>query len=440
MSADMPFSSPSPDRGSSPRSWPLDQRLVAFSFIGCLIAFTDRVDISIAAVSMKAQFGWSEAQVGWVLSAFFLGYMPFLFVSGLLARRFGGRRVAGIAMIVWSSFTLLTPLAATVSLPTLIAVRIGMGMGEAGLFPAVYELFGGCIPAREQARAVSRFVSGVPLGTIVGLSASGWLIARYGWPMPFYFFGVAGLVWALLWFRCLRHIGPAASSPPDDSTNTLRLLRRLLLRGAVWAIVAAQFATNWTQHMLLSWLPSYFRDVQGISTAKTGLLSAAPWLAMAVATILCGSLSDRLSHRGISVSRVRKLILGVGLIGSALLLFVAGGARTPASASLLVTGATAAVGCAVCGFVPAILDIAPRHSGILVGFTNTLAQIPAFTGVFVTGWLVDRTGSYAAAFMLAGAISVAGTLIFTCFFSLRAVGEGSSLPIVPPPENLGRRE
>jgi MFS transporter, ACS family, hexuronate transporter len=108
---------------------------------------------------------------------------------------------------------------------------------------------------------------------------------------------------------------------------------------------------------------------------------------------------------------------------------------------MLVTGATAAVGCAVCGFVPAILDIAPRHSSILVGFTNTLAQIPAFTGVLVTGWLVDSTGSYSAAFMLAGAISVAGTLIFTFFLdSSRTIAERASRSILPPPENLGRRD
>jgi ACS family sodium-dependent inorganic phosphate cotransporter len=439
MRAEMPFLTTSADPRRSPRAWPLHQRLVAFSFVGCLIAFTDRVNISIAAVSMRAQFGWSETQVGWVLSAFFVGYMPFLFVSGLLARRFGGRRVAGIALIVWSVFTLLTPLAATVSVPMLIAIRIGMGMGEAGLFPAVYDLLGRWVPAHERASATAQFVSGVPLGTIVGLSASGWLIARYGWSMPFYFFGVAGLVWALLWFRYLRH-GHPPSSAPEDSIEPLQL-RSLLLRGAVWAIVAAQFATNWTQHMLLSWLPSYFRDVQGISTAKTGLLSAAPWLAMAVATILCGSLSDRMIRRGIGVSRVRNLMQGVGLLGSALLLYAAGGAHTPAAASLLVTGATAAVGCAVCGFVPAILDIAPRHSGILVGFTNTLAQIPAFTGVLVTGWLVDSTGSYLAAFMLAGAISVAGRFIFARFFdSSRITGERITPSTIPPPENLGRRE
>ena len=440
MGAKLLFLTASADRGRSPRAWPLHRRLVAFSFVGCLIAFTDRVNISIAAVSMRAQFGWSETQVGWVLSAFFFGYMPFLFVSGLLARRFGGRRVAGIALIVWSLFTLLTPLAATVSVPMLIAIRIGMGMGEAGLFPAVYDLLGRWIPAPERASAAAQFVSGVPLGTIVGLSASGWLIARYGWPMPFYFFGVAGLVWALLWFRYLRHVEHPPSSPQEDSIEPVHL-RPLLFRGAVWAIVAAQFATNWTQHMLLSWLPSYFRDVQGISIAKTGLLSAAPWLAMAVATILCGSLSDRMIRRGIRVSRVRKLMQGVGLLGSALLLYVAGDAHTPAAASMLVTGATAAVGCAVCGFVPAILDIAPRHSSILVGFTNTLAQIPAFTGVLVTGWLVDSTGSYSAAFMLAGAISVAGTLIFTCFLDFsRTLGEGTGLSILPPPENVGRRE
>lgn len=95
MGTESPFLTAAADREGSPGAWPLRQRLVAFSFVGSLIAFTDRVNISIAPVSMRAQFGGAETQFGWALSAFFIGYVPFLFVSGLLARRFGGRRVAG---------------------------------------------------------------------------------------------------------------------------------------------------------------------------------------------------------------------------------------------------------------------------------------------------------------------------------------------------------
>ena len=269
--------------------WPRRHVVVGLAFLGLVIAYTDRVNISVAAVAMKAYFGWSQTEKGMVLSAFFVGYMLCMFIAGLLATRFGGKRVVGGAVLVWSIFTLLTPLAATISLPTLIGARIAMGIGEAGLFPATYELFGRWVPMTERARATGRFVSGIPFGTLIGLTVSAWLVGRYGWPLPFYVFGIVGLLWMIIWFRQMKN------DPHDDSRvdaqerellETLRKahgpspqhvpLRRLLLRWPVLAVVTGQFASGWTLNVLLSWLPSYFRDVQSLSIGDAGLFSAAP--------------------------------------------------------------------------------------------------------------------------------------------------------------------
>jgi MFS family permease len=285
--------------------------LVALTFLGCVIAYTDRVNISVAAVAMKEHFGWTQSEKGLVLSSFFVGYMLCMFIAGVIATRVGGKRVAGVAVLVWSGFTLLTPLAAGISIPVLIAARVGMGMGEAGLFPATYELFGRWIPPVERARASSRFTSGIPLGTVIGLAASGWLVGRYGWPVPFYVFGLAGLLWMLLWFRQVENdpradarVGAAERGLIEsirvagDSTTEPVPWRRLLLSRPVLAIVISQFANAWTLYMLLSWLPSYFRDVQGLSIANSGLFSAGPWLAMAVPMNIGGSVSDRMIRGG----------------------------------------------------------------------------------------------------------------------------------------------
>ena len=75
-------------------------------------------------------------------------------------------------------------------------------------------------------------------------------------------------------------------------------LRELLLRWPVVALVAGQLASAWTLNLLLSWLPSYFRDVQGLSIANAGLLSAAPWLSMALAMNAGASISDRMIRNG----------------------------------------------------------------------------------------------------------------------------------------------
>ena len=196
-------------------------------------------------------------------------------------------------------------------------------------------------------------------------------------------------------------------------------LRRLLCRWPVFALVTGQFASAWTLYVLMSWLPSYFREVQGLDIANAGLFSAAPWLAMAVAINLAASLSDRMIRGGMNVTSVRKLMQCGGLIASAGFLLATRGAHTPAAALMLLIGATGALGVTWCGFAPGVLDIAPRHCGVMVGFTNTVGQIPGIVGVAVTGWLVDITGTYSAAFVLAAAISVTGALVFGSLFSAR---------------------
>lgn len=405
--------------------------VVALCSLAVFVAYTDRVNISVAAVAMKEQFGWTQTQKGFVLSSFFIGYITFMFASGVLATRYGGRRVLGLAVVAWSVFTLLTPPAAAWSMGALIAVRIAMGIGEAAVFPAAMEIYGRWVPLAERTRAVGWLMNGIPIGTIVGLAASGALVAGYGWPMPFYVFGALGLAWAVLWFRVAAD-DPATA--PRISAAERELLahrdldtaaggplrwRRLLLRAPLWAAVTAQFASIWTLYVLLSWLPSYFREAHGVSIANAGLYSSAPWLAMFAGTTVAAPLSDWLIRRGIDVTRVRKLMQCGGLAVSAILLLAARDVHSSSAALWVLCGATCALGFTWVGYAPGLIDLAPRHSALLYGFGNTIATVPGIVGVSVTGWLVDVTGTYAAAFALTAAISAAGAVVFGTLFNSR---------------------
>ena len=413
--------------------WPRRHVVVGLTFLGCIIAYTDRVNISVAAIAMKEHLGWSQTQKGFVLAAFFVGYLLFMFVAGLLANRFGGKRVLGCSVLAWSIFTVLTPPAATLSIAVLIAARIAMGVGEAGVFPATYELFGRWVPPTERARAVAFMLSGVPVGTLIGLMGSGWLVQRYGWAVPFYVFGAIGFLWLIPWFQQVDNdltadprLGTEEREPLQAARSTTDMgdrapLRRLLPRAPVTAIVAGHVAHNWTLYVLLSWLPSYFRDVQGLSIAHSGLFSAAPWLTMFVAYNLAGPVSDWMTQRGVGVTITRKLMFCAGLIVSAGFLLALHQAHSPPAALALLCVATGALACAAAGFMPSYLDVAPRHGAVVFGFGNTFATIPGIVGVAVTGWLVDVTGTYSAAFALAAIVSAAGALIFGLLFDARPI-------------------
>jgi ACS family sodium-dependent inorganic phosphate cotransporter len=314
----------------------------------------------------------------------------------------------------------------------LIAARIGLGLGEAAVMPATYELFHRWVPPGEYSRAVTRFLSGIPIGQIVGFLLTGWLTSRFGWPTSFYVFGAIGIVWAVIWLARIRN-DPAAderitaaelallrtrSAPADKAA--LVPARSLLTRPPVWAIFIAHFCNNWGLYLLISWLPSYFRAM-GLSVGNTGLYSAAPWLAAFVTGNLAAVLADKAIARGAPVVLVRKLIVGIGLIGFATFLVLVRNVHAPALALTLVCAATAALGIGWSGFAANMLDIAPRHGAVLIGVSNTLATIPGVAGVAITGWLLDRTGTYAATFLLTAAIAIGGALIYFVFGSDRRI-------------------
>ena len=402
--------------------------LVFLCFCAAFVCYIDRVNISIAIIPMAEHFGWNATQKGVVLSSFFLGYMLGQIPSGWLANRIGGRLTLGLALLLWSLFTAITPIAALAGFSTLIVTRVVMGAGEAATFPATYNLFPKWIPRQERSRAVAATLGGIPLGTVLGLSLSGLLVAAYGWPSVFYVFGAVGIVLAVFWFMLVRdspaqHPGvtPEERAVIEAGTDVAKAERAPLPVGELlrslpfWALVINHFCSNWILYVLLSWLPSYLRDVQHLAISKAGFAAAAPWLAMFAVSNASAWIADAMIRRGVSVSLVRKLMQATGLIGSSAFLLLVTQAGSPTAAVLMICGALGMLGLTWAGYAPNHLEIAPRHADILMGITNTAGTIPGIVGVAVTGWLIDQTGSYASVFVLAAGVTSVGALVWLLF-------------------------
>jgi MFS transporter, ACS family, solute carrier family 17 (sodium-dependent inorganic phosphate cotransporter), other len=180
--------------------WPAYYPVVLLLCAAVFISYIDRTNISVGSIAMQAQLGWNETQKGLVLSSFFVGYILMMLAGATLANRYGGRIVLAIAVTWWSLCTVLTPPAALASLSTLIMARIALGLGEAAVFPAAFNMIGCQVPPLLRSRAVALLTGSLYLGTMFALPVSGWLVRTYDWPMPFYIFGVAGFVWVAVWF------------------------------------------------------------------------------------------------------------------------------------------------------------------------------------------------------------------------------------------------
>ena len=400
----------------SARRWKAWHTVVFLSCAAVFISYIDRTNISVAAIPMKEQFKWTETTKGIVLSSFFVGYILLQVVSGSLANRYGGKIVLGVAVLLWSLFTVLTPPAAMLSLPALIGARIALGLGEAAVFPASINMVGRWVPVASRSRAVAMFSSGLSLGTMVSLPLTGWLVRAYGWPMPFYVFGVVGLVWVAVWFTAVGNGRGVDAEPVHDEHRSIPW-RRIASTPAVWAIIVNHFCHNWSLYVLLAWLPSYFKATFSVTLTNAGFLSAAPWLVSFVMANVAGHLADHLINGGHSPTFVRKLMQGISLFGTATFLLLVQAAGSPTVGVLLMCGATGTLAFSFAGFSPNTFDVSPRYADVIWGISNTFATVPGIIGVAATGWLVDRTGSFNAPFIVTAAIAAAGALVFLKFGS-----------------------
>lgn len=412
-------------------AWPHRYTVVLLTFLAVFVCYIDRVNISVAIIPMAAEMGWSPEAQGRVLSSFFIGYLLLQIAGGRLADRFGGKLVLGAGVLLWSLFTVLTPPAAALGFGALILARICMGMGEAVTFPSIYTLYSRWVPLTERSRAVALANSGIPLGTVFALVVTPIVVQHFGWPWAFYLFGAAGVLWYLLW-----HV--QVSSLPGDhpSVSAAELAqiqgglgvhdearavpwRALLTSLPVWAIIVTHFCNNWSLYVLLSWLPTFVNQGLGVDYAAVGWVTMIPHIASFLFLNVAGSVADRLIAGGMPVIRVRKLMQTIGFGGISAALLVVGFVETAWMAILIMTVGNALAAFVTGGFATNHMDIAPRHAGTLMGITNTAGTIPGIIGVYVTGVILELTGSWALVFGVAAGVTLVGLVFFLLFASGR---------------------
>src|SRR5512139_2966456 len=162
-------------RSTATAGWPQRINLVILFFSSNLICYMDRINISVTAPTIMKELGWDEAALGIILSSFFVGYTLLQIPGGWLADRFGGKLILSCGVLWWSLFTLITPLARSVT--GMAVFRTLMGLGEGVNFPSIQSLTARWIPAGERSRAMGFILSGVSVGNIIAFPLATWIMA-----------------------------------------------------------------------------------------------------------------------------------------------------------------------------------------------------------------------------------------------------------------------
>ena len=155
----------------------------------------------IAILQMAPEFNWDMHAQGWILSAFPIGYFSSQIIGGQFSRRFGGKPVLALAVLIWSLLTFLTPLFAS-SLKILIVSRIALGIAEGVGLPAVVQIFSTCIMADERSRAFGYLVAFGSFGQTVAAI----ICPHLNWRWMFLMFGSMGFTWVVTWLLVFKEI------------------------------------------------------------------------------------------------------------------------------------------------------------------------------------------------------------------------------------------
>jgi MFS transporter, ACS family, solute carrier family 17 (sodium-dependent inorganic phosphate cotransporter), other len=407
-----------------PAGWPRRYTVVVLLALATAICYVDRVNISIAIIPLAHDRGYDAATTGLILSSFFWGYIGPQMLGGWLADRFGGKSVLSVGVLLWSLGTLLTPAAAGISFGALLAMRAVLGLGESVHFPTVHSLAARWTISSERSRAISLYVSSVSLGTAIALLVSPLIVLSLGWQAVFYISGVLGVIWLVVWLVKAADVPEKCAGVTAQELTMIRADRpeaplaqsipwaAILREKNIWAIVIAHVCNNFGGYIVLLWLPTYLHRIFDVPMERLGNYSIIPWIAAFGIGNLSGWIADGLRKRGLTMTGVRKLMQGAAFTLGAISMILLPLASSALMATVLITIATGGMALGVAGFAANHLDIAPQYAGILMGLSNTFAQLPGIVGVALTGLIVDLTHSFAAVFYLIALIYITGMICY----------------------------
>lgn len=395
-------------------------------FFITLVNFIDRSAISFVIEPLKKEFNFTDTQFGMILSAFGVGYVLLTVFGGWLVDVWGSRIVWPLAAIGWSLCVAFLGLAS--SFWGFIWIRFMLGVTEGPHFPAMSSSISNWLTPNERARALSFGLVAIPLSSCIGAPITSYLVANFGWRAMFFIISGVGIVWAFVWYwlftdrpqECRRvneaekkYIAESRAKEQKQDSAPVDW-RFILTHPALIANNIAYFAFGYMLFFATLWLPGYFLHQHNLNLKSVGWYLTIPWLVGSIFLKLGGVISDSLYKK-----------TGSGRIARAHLIWVS---QFIAAACFVALSYTYTLGLSILflslglgfglmsqpAFFSVNIDIAKERAGSSQGVTSSCLSLAGIIAPVLTGWLIDKTGDYQAAFLLLAGIM--GIAVLTVIF------------------------
>ncbi|WP_133648041.1 MFS transporter [Paraburkholderia flava] len=424
--------------------------IVFMLFFVTTLNYADRATLSITGTAMQRSLGLSPVSMGYIFSAFAWAYVIAQLPGGWLLDRFGSKRTYAVSIFVWSILTMMqgwvAGLTVAAAVATLFVLRFLIGFAEAPAFPGNSRLVSTWFPTAERGTASAIFNSAQYFATVMFAPLMGWITHAFGWPHVFTVMGIIGVLIAALWLKTVytprehplaneleiqyieaggglvdldrrRDANRSVSPKATPQVRTGACIREMLKSRMLLGVFIGQYCITTLTYFFLTWFPIYLVQERHMSILKAGFVAAIPAICGFLGGVLGGVISDALLRRGHSTTFARKVPIVAGMLLSTCMI-----ACNYVDAQWIVVGIMALAffgkGIGALGWA-VVADTAPKQaSGLCGALFNTFGNTAGITTPIVIGYLVQGTGSFAAALVFVGANAL---IAIACY--LFVVGE-----------------
>lgn len=296
--------------------------IVGLLFLATTINYLDRQIIGLLKPVLEKEFDWTETDFARIVMAFTAAYAIGLLVSGGIIDRIGTKIGYTITVIVWSAAGMLHALARNAF--GFGIARVGLGLGEAGNFPAAVKTVSEWFPVKERALATGIFNAGTSIGVVTALLIVPLILTYSGWQEVFWITGGLGFVWLIFWWFLYEipsrqkrlsaeeyayiTSGQEVSSTAPGSSKSIRW-QKLFTFPHTWAFITGKGLIDPIYWFFLFWLPSYFSSTFSLDLKKPSLQLMVIYAATTVGSIGGGYFSSWLIKKGWTTLNARKTAL-----------------------------------------------------------------------------------------------------------------------------------
>jgi MFS family permease len=264
------------------------------------LSMCDRMILSILFPDIKAEFGLSDTQLGLLGGlSFALFYATMGLPIAKLSDQYSRKRIIIVSLVIFSVMTAFSGLAA--GFVSLLLMRIGVGIGEAGVNPASHSIIADYFPPTRRGFAMSTLMLGGSFGMILGFVGGGIIAELYNWRIALVSVGVPGLLLAFFMAKLLREParGPFETQAPQPSPPILITAAEMWANHAMRHLMAGGVIAGLMSYGLTQWLPTFFMRTHELSQSEAGMMIAGVFgITGAIGALVVGKLFDRLSVRG----------------------------------------------------------------------------------------------------------------------------------------------